>query len=142
MAGEAPRFIAQEDMAANRLRAVEEFPEELPDGFSWPTESVGTVSQDEDVVIEEGVEEGAVADYWLCAWMAEYLGAIDSGDSVREDVAMAEIEKYTSLPIIKAVHQNPEVFEASVVETARRGETANLREFFKSCRVQKNAGTR
>ncbi len=84
-------------------------------------------------MIEEEVEEVAVADYWLCAWMAEYIGAVDSGDLVREDAAMAEIEKYTSLQIIKAVHQNPEVFEASVVETARRGETANPREFLKSC---------
>ncbi|MBJ2119758.1 hypothetical protein I6N91_02040 [Arthrobacter sp. MSA 4-2] len=129
-------------MAANRLRAIEEFPEELPDGFSWSTESVGAVSKDQDVVIEEGVEEVAVADYWLCAWMAEYIGAADSGDSVREDAAMAEIEKYTSLPIIETVHQNPEVFEASLVKTARRGDTANLREFFKSCRVQGNAGAR
>ncbi len=142
MAGEPSRFIGQEDMAANRLRAIEEFPEELPDGFSWSTESVGAVSTDQDVVIEEGVEDVAVADYWLCAWMAEYIRAVDSGDAGREEGALAQIEKYTSLPIIETAHQNPEVFEASVVETARRGETANLREFFKSCRVQENAAAR
>ncbi len=34
MVGEPPRLIGQEDMAANRLTAIEEFPEELPDGFS------------------------------------------------------------------------------------------------------------
>jgi hypothetical protein len=129
-------------MAAERLRAIEEFPEQLPDGFLWPTESVGAVSTDQDVVIEEGVEDVAVAGYWLCAWMAEYIGAVDSGDAVQKEAAMSEIEKYTSLPIIETVHQNPEVFEASVVNTARRGETANLREFFKSCRVQTNATAR
>ncbi|WP_159620277.1 hypothetical protein [Arthrobacter zhaoguopingii] len=138
-AGDLPRLIGQEDMAAERLRAIEEFPEELPDGFSWSTEPVGA---GKDVVIEEGVEDVAVAEYWLCAWMAEYLGAVDSGDVVGEDAAMVEIGKYTSLPIIKAMHQNPEAFEASVVETARRGEPANLRAFFKSCGAQMTAATR
>ncbi|GAA2172619.1 hypothetical protein GCM10009784_03750 [Arthrobacter parietis] len=133
---DAHEMIGAAEMPEARRQAIKQFPEELPAGYAWPAENaVAPVAAGQDVVVEVGVAETSIAEFWLCAWTAEYIEASDTGDAAGASSALNEIEKYTSLPAIVAHHQNPEVFDSAVVDTAYEGDSTNLRNFFKSCGV-------
>ncbi|MBM7780554.1 hypothetical protein [Arthrobacter tumbae] len=133
---DANEMIGAAEMPEARRQAIEQFPEELPAGYVWPAgNAVAPAAAGQDVVAEVGVADTSIAEFWLCAWTAEYIEASDTGDTADAHSALSEIEKYTSLPAVVAHHQNPEVFDSAVVDTAYEGDSTNLRNFFKSCGV-------
>lgn len=137
LAGSIPEntssFVGVEEVPAEVQAARERFPEELPDGISWSGEAFQTDSLPRDAAIEDGVFDVAVSEYWLCAWMGEYIRAEDAGDRQRTANAVTELEKYPTLPAIAAHHQSPEAVVASVIEPAKHGDSSTLREFSKTC---------
>jgi hypothetical protein len=131
----SPSTFARLDELPELTRtAIEEFPEVLPAGVSWSAAPVLAGAGDDDVVLEAGVVDVALAEYWSCTWMAAYIGAADAGDDQRSEAALSHLDRYASLPAIVAHHQNPEVFASSVVQEARTGDAAGLREVFTTCR--------
>ena len=128
-----PSFFGPHNVPEQIRAARERFPERLPDGIYWATDPYAPDPTDEDAVYEDGVFDVAASEYWLCAWMDDYVSAVDGGDSQRADSAMTELEKYVSLPAIAAHHQNPDDFVTSVLEPARLGDATMLREFFATC---------
>lgn len=122
-----------DEVPAEVLAARERFPEKLPEGVVWSDENFRTDSFPRDAVIEEGVYDVGVSEYWLCAWMGEFINAEDTGDRQRTADAVTELEKYPTLPAIAAHHQSPEAVMASVVQPAKHGDSSTLREFSKNC---------
>ena len=119
--------------------AIAEFPEPLPPGIDWdgiPTPDFADPRQNPTLElpsIEDGVQDTAVAGYWLCAWMDTYVQALDSNNEQDQTVSMAHLSKYTQLPASQAYLVNPEVFDETVIAPAQAGDPAKLREYFKSC---------
>lgn len=128
-----PTFFGVAEIPAEVLAARDRFPEALPDGVVWSDEDFRTDSLPRDAVIEEGVYDVAVAEYWMCAWMGEFIDAEDTGDRQRQEITLSELEKYPTLPAIIAHHQSPEAVVASVIQPAKQGDSVKLREFFESC---------
>ena len=128
-----PGFVGTSEMSGLTRKAIDEFPESLPKGASWSNAPLHQW-KDDDAAIEDGVPEVAIAEYWSCAWMGDYIGAVDADDQPRADHAMSQLEKYPSLPAILAHHQDPEIFTSSVLQPAKKGDTRLLREFFTTCR--------
>ncbi|WAP52496.1 hypothetical protein OL239_04385 [Arthrobacter sp. ATA002] len=131
-----------DEIPAAVLAARERFPEELPDGVVWSDENFATDSLPRDAMIEEGVHDVAVSEYWLCAWMGEFINAEDTGDRQRTADAVTELEKYPTLPAIIAHHQSPEVVVASVIQPAKLGDSSTLREFSQTCTSYQRANPR
>ena len=127
-------FTRLDEVPALTRTAIENFPEELPKGVSWSAAPVMAGVGDDDVVLEAGAVDVALAEYWSCAWMAAYIGAADAGDDRRSGAALTHLDKYVSLPAIVAHHQDPEVFASSTIQPARTGDAAGLREVFTTCR--------
>ncbi|MCC3275391.1 MULTISPECIES: hypothetical protein [unclassified Arthrobacter] len=119
--------------------AIAEFPEPLPAGVEWQVETTDFSDPEVraklgDISIADGNQDNDVAAYWLCAWMDAYISASDAGDAAAQEQSMGYLAKYTSLPASREYMVNPEVFDAAVVEPARAGNPAKLREYYKgSC---------
>ncbi len=129
-----PGFVGPTGMPELTRAAIDGFPEPLPEGVSWSAAPIHLWRDDPQAAIEDSVPEVGVAEYWLCTWMRDYLGAVDAGDQPRADLAMSQLGKYPSLPAIIADNPNPKAFSASVLQPARMGDTRMLREFFTTCR--------
>lgn len=135
----ASSFMGVDEIPAAVLAARDRFPEELPDGIVWSIEDFTTDPLPRDAVFEEGVYDVAAAEYWLCAWMGEYIKAEDAGDRQRTAAAVSELEKYPALPAIAAHHASPEAVADSVIRPAKLGDSAKLRKFFESCTSYRRA---
>ena len=132
-------FTGVDEIPAAVLAARERFSEKLPDGAVWSPEDFRTDSLPPDAVIEEGVYDVGVSEYWLCAWMGEYVKAEDAGDRQRTAHAVSELEKYPTLPAVAAYHASPETVADSVIEPAKLGDSSKLREFFETCTSHQRA---
>lgn len=128
--------IKQECFDQAVAEAIAEFPEPLPAGVEWQVETTDFNDPEVraklgDISIEDGNQDTMVAGYWLCAWMDAYLQASDSSNAQGQADSMAYLGKYTSLPSTREYMVNPEDFDAAVVEPARAGNPAKLREYYK-----------
>lgn len=128
--GMPPGFVDPSALPELTRTAIDDFPGSLPEGVSWSNAPIHLSSDDADAAIEDSVAEVAIAEYWLCTWMGDYIGAVDAGDQPRADHAMSHLDRYPSLPAIIAHHQNPEVFTRSVLQPATMGDSQPLRGFF------------
>jgi hypothetical protein len=72
--------------------AIEEFPEPLPSNVQWLHETPVELKQP-NTKYEEGVAEGVVTFYWLCAWEKSFLDAFHSGDQSGQSEALAMVER-------------------------------------------------
>lgn len=138
---EDSEFISGAEVPADLERAIERFPGELPEGVTWSMEPLLPPGS-EDAVVEEGFSDVAVTEYWLCAWMDQYIQAEDASNDQLKNAAMAEIETYTSMPAIVAHHTNPDDFTSSVIGPAKLGDSTILRAFFNNCTNYERANPR
>lgn len=120
------------------VEAIAEFPEPLPPGTDWQIRTPDFADPQQNPaaqmpVIEDGIQDTMVAEYWLCAWMDSYLQAVDGNDALGKADGMAHLSKFTQLPALQASMVNPEVFDASVIAPAKAGDPATVREYFKTC---------
>ena len=118
--------------------AIAEFPEPLPRDIGWEIRTPDFSDPRRNPTlelpsIEDGVQDTAVAGYWLCAWMDTYVQALDNGNEQRRSESLAHLAAYTQLPAVQAYTANPEVFDETVIAPAQAGDSAKVRDYFRTC---------
>lgn len=114
--------------------AIDEFPEPLPADVQWLDETPANLNQP-NTKYEEGMAEGAVTFYWLCAWEKSFLDAFNRGDQAVQDESLVMIEKFQQTPWYKASVEDPEQgWVRDVVTPAKLGDPSGVkREFDFGC---------
>lgn len=106
----------------------------LPEGVSWPSElPAGFVGH--NMANESGLTTTYLAYYWYCSWEVEYFDAIQSSDSVAQDVALSRIESFPDIPIVKTNIPDYQVMYDIYIEPAKNGDTTDLETEVTKCRA-------
>jgi hypothetical protein len=142
-ASQAPKFLSAEEVPAAFDEAVQNFPRSLPESAKWPDEAPSSLTTSSEVTAkgeplevfsEEGLPAITAAFIWQCAWQSEYFAAVDAEDEDRASEALDELEAFMSIPIVQTNYIDPdEYWLKQVVEPARAGDDAQLRQEFMSC---------
>ncbi|RAX43748.1 hypothetical protein DQ354_19140 [Arthrobacter sp. AQ5-06] len=112
--------------------AISAFTEPLPSGVDWFQGTPDSLKK-ADTQYEEGVAEGEVAFYWLCAWEKSYLVAFEKSEDEGQIKSLNMIEKFPELPWYKAHMQDPQKgWIKAVVTPAKLGDPSGLKKEFAS----------
>lgn len=98
------RFFTQEQIQDKWAEVTTEFPDPLPDGISFPTETpaIFTPVDDSQTIYQDGLPSLIAARYWRCAWLDSELKAVASGDTRKSARAHSRIANYATLPFVSA----------------------------------------
>lgn len=114
--------------------AIDGFPEPLPPEVEWMQETPAEL-KNPNAKYEQGVAEGVVTFYWLCAWEKSFLDNFNEADQADQDKALAMVQKFPETPWYKSSVSDPEKgWMRDVVTPAKLGDPSGMkREFESAC---------
>jgi len=109
------------------------WPLALPDGVDFPDDIPMKVSPDE--LYQYGVAQGAVAEYWRCAWFTAYFENVADNDPVEEERILSNLELWSTTQYYRdfVVEDPAASFQSEIIDKTRAGDPSTLIQFAWSC---------
>lgn len=117
---------------------IKAFPYEIAPGYAWPR-NVPDGFTGKGMATEEGFTSILVAQYWACTWENTLLTAEEATDEVASDAALAQIDNYLGLDIVKTNFPDADVWYSVFIEPLKTGDIDALRSDASGCGAEKES---